>query len=124
MAQKGTIVQVTNGQHLRCLPPTQQPTSLRDFLLTAPRGAYTTGLVKDAFSITEWELHVARLVKSIAAMHGSIPGFFDVYYRWLMENVSSLYRPINYLSHTIDDQYRDHANKSKVVLVNNAGNCC
>ena len=90
MAWKGGIVQLTNGHRVG-----EQPTNLRDFLLEAPRGAYTTALVNDGFSIVDWALHLVRLVKSIAALHASIPHYFDAYYRWLSaENVGSLYQHI------------------------------
>lgn len=58
----------------------QNYASVQEFCLGAPRGAYTTTHVRDNFVVLEWELHIKRLIKSIAAVHASLEVSFADYY--------------------------------------------
>jgi len=54
---------------------------LNDFLLKTPRGAYTTILVETDYILVNYEAHILRLVKSVAALHAALgEGCFSSFY--------------------------------------------
>lgn len=58
-------------------------TTLKDFLLATPRGAYTTAYMVDAYTVLSWDLHMERLAKSLAALNSAIHGYYGQYYEAL-----------------------------------------
>jgi branched-subunit amino acid aminotransferase/4-amino-4-deoxychorismate lyase len=52
----------------------------QDFLRGLPRGAYTTAMVRQHYLVVDWDTHVQRLVKSIAALHAALDGCFSRHY--------------------------------------------
>lgn len=51
------------------LPETGLATTPKNFLLSTPRGAYTTAQVWDGFLVVDWDVHVERLARSIQALY-------------------------------------------------------
>lgn len=63
---------------------------VKNFLLNTPRGAYTTILVTEGFIIANWDAHVERLIKSLAALHSGLDGYYAAYYRQLKVTATHL----------------------------------
>jgi Amino-transferase class IV len=64
------------------------PSSIKDFCMAAPRGAYTTlQITRDYFAV-DFDVHIERLIKSIAAVHAKLNNCYAHYYTALKNQVS------------------------------------
>ena len=57
--------------------------SPQQWLLSTPRGAYTTAWVQAGRQLIDWPTHLERLVLSLRALHAAVEGFYDAYYAWI-----------------------------------------
>lgn len=57
-----------------------QFTSVQEFCMSCPRGAYTTAAVTHDYSVVDWDIHVERLIKSIAAIHAALGACYAAHY--------------------------------------------
>jgi hypothetical protein len=68
------------------------PVSIKEFCMETPRGAYTTLQIVDNFFAVDFDLHIERLIKSIAAVHASLNSCYANYYAALAEGKVSIFR--------------------------------
>lgn len=74
-----TLQMVTHGRN-----GTSNGSSLKEFLLSTPRGAYTTAFMVNEYTVLNWDIHLERLMKSVEALHNSLSGCrYDTFYDYL-----------------------------------------
>lgn len=52
------------------------------WLMSTPRGAYTTLLARQGRGLVDWPTHVQRLLRSLRALHAAL-GCYSAYYSWM-----------------------------------------
>ena len=76
------------------------PPSIKDFCMTSPRGAYTTLQISKDFLAIDFDLHIERLIKSIAAVHAKLDSCYANYYTALdAQVILLLFLPYNACIH-------------------------
>ena len=61
--------------------------TVKKFIAASPRGAYTTMKIKEEYLLVDWDMHVERLIKSIAAIHTALDHYFAAYYNTIRQSV-------------------------------------
>ena len=63
-------------------------------MLGTPRGAYTTILIQENYVAVNWEGHVERLIKSLAALHSALDACYQAYYEHIQVRINELLNSI------------------------------
>ena len=64
----------------------------KEFIKSAPRGAYTSLLVRQGWQVVDWETHLQRLARSLRALDEALGGVYSRYYAWLEVGRCSMQR--------------------------------
>jgi hypothetical protein len=74
------LIYVINNELQSVAPPT-----IKDVCMEAPRGAYTTMQITQNYIAIDFDLHIERFIKSIAAVHATLNSCYAHYYAALAE---------------------------------------
>jgi hypothetical protein len=74
------LIYVKNNELQSVAPP-----NIKEFCMAAPRGAYSTLQITNNYFAVDFNLHIERLIKSIAAVHATLNSYYADYYTALAE---------------------------------------
>jgi len=88
----GDLIYVKNNELQSVAPPT-----IKEFCMAAPRGAYTTLQITNDYFAVEFNLHIERLIKSIAAVHAALNSCYAEYYTTFAEGQVSSSQSVSFI---------------------------